>query len=139
MGKIKILKRVHVYDVYNKKFSEPTDILVEEGHIAKIGDISQDEQSTAEIIDCSGKYAMPGLFDSHTHLATLAILRPESKAWLLQSFLDKGFTQIRDVGGPIDNLKNLTQEITSGKLQGPDIFYSGPMLEKSPLHWEIYN
>jgi hypothetical protein len=34
---------------------------------------------------------------------------------------------------------NLTQEIISGKLQGPDIFYSGPMLEKSPLSWEIHN
>ena len=139
MGKPKILKQVHVYDVYTQTFSEPTDILIEEGNIAEVGKISLEKKPTAEVIDCSGKYAVPGMFESHTHLATLAILQPESKAWILQSFLDKGITQIRDVGGPIDNLRNLKHEITSGKLQGPDIFYSGPMLEKSPLLWEKYN
>ncbi|MFX0173522.1 MAG: hypothetical protein ACFE9L_16645 [Candidatus Hodarchaeota archaeon] len=36
-------------------------------------------------------------------------------------------------------MKPLSQEITTGKLLGPDIFYSGPMLEKSPLTWKRNN
>jgi len=135
----KILQNLQIYNVYKQKFSETTDILIENGLIKKINILSQENHPTAEVIDCSGKYAIPGLFESHAHLAALSVLGLENKKWLLQSFLDKGITQIRDVGGPLDFLKRLTQEITEGKLSGPDIFYSGPMLEKSPLTWKTNN
>jgi hypothetical protein len=139
MGKKIILKQVHVYDVYEQEFSKPTDILIEEGLIAKIGEILQEERLKCDIIDCVGKYAVPGLFDSHTHLASLVLYGEETKKWLLQSYLDNGITQIRDVGGQINDLQKLTEDITNGRLHGPDIFYSGPLLEKSPLTWGDIN
>lgn len=135
----KILQNLQIYNVDKQTFSETIDILIEKGVIRKIDNVPQEDHPIAEVIDCSGKYALPGLFESHAHLAFLSVLRPEHKKWVLQSFLDKGITQIRDVGGPLDFLKRLTQEITTGNLQGPDIFYSGPMLEKSPLTWKRNN
>jgi len=135
----KILQNLQIYNVDKQTFSETTDILIENGVIGKIDYVPLEDHHTAEVFDCSEKYALPGLFESHAHLALLSVLKPENKKWVLQSFLDKGITQIRDVGGPLDFLKRLTQEISTGKLKGPDIFYSGPMLEKSPLTWKRNN
>ena len=60
-------------------------------------------------------------------------------ARILEEFIKKGITQVRDVGGPFNVLKKMKEDINSNKIKGPEIFYAGPMLEKSPLHWEKFN
>jgi imidazolonepropionase-like amidohydrolase len=90
-------------------------------------------------IDCSGKYAVAGLFDCHTHLAQLALAGDDSLRLVLEGFAACGITQVRDVGGPIDVLSRMKHRIAGGEIAGPEIFYAGPMLEKSPLGWESLN
>ncbi len=53
-----------VYSTANRQF-EMADILAEDGVITKIAaHISADD---AEVVDCTGKYILPGLVDVHTH------------------------------------------------------------------------
>lgn len=50
------------------------DILIVDGKIAKIGRDIKDKEKDEEIIDASGKLAIPGLINGHTHLA-MTLLR----------------------------------------------------------------
>ncbi len=51
-----------------QKINEQKDLLIENGIIKKIGNISQNDFSSSEVFDFSGKYCVPGLFDMHVHL-----------------------------------------------------------------------
>ncbi len=112
----------------------------------------------ARRIDCTGQYILPGLFECHAHLGFLAAedesvgreIRAEVEIddavpserlgeWVLGDFVRRGVTQIRDVGSPIAIIKKFAEDIGRGKYPGPDVFYAGPMLEKSPLTWEKHN
>ena len=58
---------------------------------------------------------------------------------VLSDFVGRGVTQIRDLGGPVNILKDLRETSSSGAGAGPDIFYAGPMLEMPPLRGQQMN
>ena len=132
-----IIKQVNVFDSEKGIFIPAKDILVEEKFITEIHD-SIEIGITKKKIDCSGKYALPGLFECHGHLSFL-YKEGENRDKSLRQFVSSGITQVRDVGGSLPILKELKENIMSGRIIGPTIFYSGPMLERSPLTWEKYN
>lgn len=98
----------------------------------------------AEVIDGKGKFLMPGLIDNHVHLALNttsqmelldtnltsekldALTREEGKKMLL-----RGFTSIRDVGGPVFNVK---KEFDKRMHPGPRIYPSGAMISQTSGH-----
>lgn len=131
------LTKVRVFDVNTGAMTGPQDILIENGRIAGVGTFGT--PPGAVVIDCAGQYAVPGLFDCHTHVANLRLMGDSTMTAKLAQFVEKGITQLRDVGGPIAVLQPLRARIEAGELRGPDIFYSGPMLEKSPLLWAQQN
>jgi len=139
MNEHMLLKNSNVFDVEKGIFRNNIDILVENDIIKEIGKVSEAGEESLPHIDCSGKFALPGLFECHAHLAFLTTEGAATKQRMLKEFVLKGITQVRDVGGPLEILKKMTDEISSGELLGPEIFYAGPMLEKSPLHWEKFN
>ena len=149
-----LLKNVDLLDVRNDVLKNHVDILIEDGVIKKIGKVGQEDENLT-ILNCSGKFCLPGLFECHAHLALLTSPDAETKKQImddfgismddelekqvLKEFVVKGITHIRDVGGPVNNLKKLKDNISNGELVGPEIYYAGPMLEKSPLLWEEHN
>ncbi|HEY4805828.1 MAG TPA: amidohydrolase family protein [Paraburkholderia sp.] len=97
------------------------------------------------VIDCGGKVMMPGLIDMHWH----ALLAALPVATILQSDLSfvylaagaeaqrtllRGFTTVRDVGGPAFALK---QAIDAGMLSGPRIYPSGAMITTTGGHGDF--
>ena len=63
-----LLKNGHVIDPYNQ-INHVTDILVDDGKIAKVGRVTEE---TDNVIDAAGCYVTPGLIDHHCHLYPLA-------------------------------------------------------------------
>jgi dihydroorotase len=51
-----------------QKLNVKTDILIDNGIIAKIGGITKDDEKNSRVFELSGKYLTPGLFDMHVHL-----------------------------------------------------------------------
>lgn len=51
---------------------ENTDILVRDGKIAEIG-TALNAPTGATVVDATGKYVTPGIFDAHSHMAALSI------------------------------------------------------------------
>jgi len=85
----------------------------------------------AQIIDGTGKFVIPGLADFHLHL-TGAGEPTGSRDFFLPLLLANGITSVRDMGGYLEALRPLREEILSGKRIGPQIFYAGPYLDGDP-------
>jgi imidazolonepropionase-like amidohydrolase len=127
-----VLRGVMIFDPASGEMLNPQDVLIEGSCVSAVSK-GLGRYPNAIEIDCSGKYAVAGLFDCHTHLAHLALESDDSLRTALAAFPLRGITQVRDVGGPIDVLSGMAGRIASGEATGPEIFYAGPMLEASPL------
>lgn len=104
-----------------------TTVVVEGRRIATIGPAAQVPlPPNAAVIDGSGKWLIPGLVDMHVHVA-LCGGEPALLQWLAM-----GITTIRDVGGDVDVLVPLREEIERGAKDGSRIVTYGPMLDGTP-------
>ena len=133
-----LLQNIAVFNAESGRMNQPQDVLIDGEKIVAIRP-TKSKLDAADSIDCSGKYVIPGLCDSHTHLSFLTPQGEESLRAALAEFVHRGVLYVRDVGGPIDVISRMKSRITSGQLTGPEIFFTGPMFESSPLHWEQFN
>jgi imidazolonepropionase-like amidohydrolase len=82
----------------------------------------------ARIVDLSGRYLLPGLIDSHQHIATPPE-RAQALAWLRRQ-LYSGVTAIRDMADDVREVKALQAMGRRGEIAAPDIVY--PALVAGP-------
>ena len=81
----------------------------------------------ALVIDATGKYLIPGLWDMHVHLA----ISGNEKSFPM--YIANGITGIRDMGGDLDSIKKWRQQSAAGNLLAPHIVAAGPILDgKTP-------
>ncbi len=133
-----LLRNATVFDTKSGTMIPSQDVLIEGDKIIVVKQ-GKGKAKAKESIDCGGKYVIPGLCDSHTHLAFLTTQGEDAVRTELADFVRRGVLYVRDVGGPIEVMSELKDKITSGELLGPEIFYTGPMLESNPLHWADFN
>ncbi|GAB11316.1 putative peptidase M38 family protein [Gordonia araii NBRC 100433] len=141
-----LFRNVRILDVRAGRLGDPTDVMVRGNLIAAIG-TGQPAVPGAKIIDGRGRTLMPGLIDNHVHLvfgsATMDDLNDASKdtefyarAALTSAdqMLQRGFTSVRDVGGPIFPLK---AAIDRGKARGPRVWPSGAIISQTSGHGDF--
>ena len=78
-----------------------------------------------KVVDVAGQYVLPGLTDSHKHLAT-----PPARVWAeaeLKRDLYSGITSIRDMADDMRNVSDLSRAARIGEVPGPDIYYAALM------------
>ena len=76
----------------------------------------------ANVINCKGKYIVPGLWDMHVHLGN-------ATSAALPLFIVNGVTGVRDMGSrSFDSIQKWRQQIRSGQVTGPRIISPGPIL-----------
>jgi imidazolonepropionase-like amidohydrolase len=78
----------------------------------------------AQVVDASGKYLMPGLWDMHVHSESYNKGKKYSARLLAM-----GITGVRDMGTPLDDILRLRREIAEEKFLGPRMVVCGPLLE----------
>lgn len=135
----------NLIDVETGKVREDVSLLIENGHIQKIGK-NLPTPAGATVVDARGKWLLPGLIDSHIHLFQSGGLytRPDGidltkyrpyeteRKWLrdnmgdlLRRYLACGITTVIDVGGPMYQFAyrdRYNQRFTS-----PQILLTGPL------------
>jgi imidazolonepropionase-like amidohydrolase len=74
-----------------------------------------------QVIDVRGKFIIPGLINTHVHLATLAD-PPLARAYLRRE-LYSGVTSVRDMAGDVRLLAELKREAEFDEFASPDIYY----------------
>ena len=143
---VTLFENVRVFDGKSTSLSAASSVLVRGNIIERISTapIPVDRRADTRIIDGGGRTLMPGLIDNHWH-AMLARTTPA------QAFGDvgynnlvagdeatdtlmRGFTTIRDVGGPVFGLKRAIDE---GIVKGPRIYPSGAMITITSGHGDF--
>jgi imidazolonepropionase-like amidohydrolase len=79
------------------------------------------------VIDATGKFLIPGLWDMHVHTAV-----PGGRA-LLGLYVANGVTGVRDMDGDLARLRAFQRDIAAGGLAGPRMVVSGPYLAGQPV------
>lgn len=141
-----LFKDVRVLDVVGGRLGASTNVLVKGNVIAAIGPSTQ-ASNDAKIIEGKGRTLMPGLIDAHVHftfgaLPLTALYNPSTTADQVgaaaaksaSDMLLRGFTAVRDMGGPIFPLK---RAIDAGKLTGPRIWPSGAVISQTSGHGDF--
>lgn len=83
-----------------------------------------------KVINLTGKYVIPGLFDMHAHVANVlknSYNQSESE-YMLHMLLAYGVTTIRNPGGPTEQSVALKENVSEGKITGPQVFTAGQLL-----------
>jgi imidazolonepropionase-like amidohydrolase len=144
---VTVIENVRIFDGTHPTLAAPSNVLIRGNIIEKISTspIPTDRRADTQIIAGGGRVLMPGLSDAHWH-ATMVRTTP---AQLLSSgigysmllagaeataTLMRGFTSVRDMGGPAFDLKRAIDEEV---LPGPRIFPSGAVITISGGHGDF--
>ena len=139
-----LFKNVKVFDGKSDKLTASTSVLVVGNKIEKIGgDIAAPEKAT--VIDGGGRTLIPGLIDAHWHAMSVRPTPAEALTWDVgyanlvagaeaTDTLLRGFTTVRDVGGPAFGLKRAIDE---GVVAGPRIYPSGAIITITSGHGDF--
>jgi imidazolonepropionase-like amidohydrolase len=98
------------------------DIGISGNMIKQVGKIPKSKGKF--VIDAKEKFIIPGLCDMHVHFTDQRFS---------ELFLLNGVTSVRDVGNKTDFILSLREKINSGKLRGPTIFASGPIINNRKI------
>src|SRR5216684_5227969 len=104
-------------------------VVITGDHITSVSDAAKFQPpKNARVIDATGQYLIPGLWDMHVHSA-FGDWFPGGREIILPLFIANGVTGVRDMGGDIPVLFAWRSEIADGKIIGPRMVISGPMLD----------
>ena len=140
-----LFRNVRVFDGKSDRLMAPTSVLVRGNLIAAIGPDAVPAAAGATIVEGERRTLMPGLIDAHWHTLfirptpeqaihgdlgyTNLVAGVEARATLM-----RGFTTVRDMGGPSFGLKHA---IDSGIVEGPRIWPSGAMITITSGHGDF--
>ncbi|MCS4166036.1 amidohydrolase family protein [Sphingobacterium paramultivorum] len=143
-----LIENVKLLDYTTQTLTPPKHVLINGNTIQTISTSPIAAQGKNIVrIDAKGKTLIPGLIDVHVHLVFGALTMPQmmtnelSEEFLIntvglsaQQMLMRGFTSVRDVGGPIFPLK---AAIDKGKILGPRIWPSGAVVSQTAGHGDF--
>ena len=104
-------------------------VVIKNGRIETIVNSSQSVSANDKkdrIIDGSGKFLIPGLWDAHVHLTFIPEIDHET---YFKLFLKNGITSIRDTGAIIEKLQPSINYLKENPEKTPRLFYAGPLID----------
>ena len=143
-----VFRGVRVFDGRNPALTAPSDVVVRGNTIESVGPTAAElvpAGSDVRVIDGGGRVLMPGLIDAHWHATFAAV--PTQVAMTAdpgyvhlvagkeaERTLLRGFTSVRDAGGPSFGLKRAIDE---GVVAGPRIYPSGAFITQTAGHGDF--
>ena len=89
----------------------------------------------SEIVNLTGRFLIPGLFDMHAHVASVLSFSYNQTVSenTLKALLDNGVTTIRNPAGPTKESVALRDAVAAGQIKGPQIFTAGRLINALPF------
>ena len=144
---VTVFSNVRIFDGKSGVLSAPSHVLVRGNTIEKIATtpIPADRRADTVLIDGGGRTLMPGLIDNHWHAM---LVRPTPATIITADVgytnlvagaeatdtLMRGFTTVRDLGGPTFGLKRAIDE---GIVAGPRIYPCGAIITITGGHGDF--
>ena len=124
-----VFAHVTVIDTANGALHPDTFVIVSGDRIEQVGTKHHVKvPKDGKIIDATGKFMIPGLWDMHVH--SFFDDRAESgRDITLPLFIANGVTGVRDMGSDLDPVLQARKDIEEKRLLGPRMVISGPMLD----------
>ncbi len=122
-----VFTHVTVIDVTGMPSKSDMTVIVAGNRIEAIGKTGKVKTpKDAQIIDATGKYLIPGLWDMHVHT-----LSNERRETFFPLFIANGVTGVRDMGTstPLEQVNQFRREIADGTRLGPRIVTAGPIVD----------
>jgi imidazolonepropionase-like amidohydrolase len=138
---------VRIFDGRGNSLSPPSSVLVKGNAIERISTspIDAGAVNKVTVVDGGGRVLMPGLIDAHWHAFMASVpqmlLMTADPSYLqllaarqAEATLMRGFTTVRDLGGPVFGLKRAIDE---GAMVGPRIYPSGAFISQTSGHGDF--
>jgi imidazolonepropionase-like amidohydrolase len=142
-----LFSNVNVFNGRSLTLVRGMNVLVEGNKIKDLRAGSVAPPTGATVINGGGRTLMPGLIDNHVHIFLSSsterqMLAPDSSFDEMtarameesKQLLLRGFTSVRDVGGPIFHIK---RAIDRGEAPGPRVWPSGAMISQTSGHGDF--
>jgi imidazolonepropionase-like amidohydrolase len=140
-----LFRNVRIFDGKSSTLSTSSNVLVRGNKVERISTSPITVDAGTRVIDGGGRTLMPGLIDVHWHAM---LIRPTPAEAIsgdvgynnliagdeAKDTLMRGFTTVRDVGGPVFGLKHA---IDDGIVVGPRIYPSGAMITVTSGHGDF--
>lgn len=128
-----VISNATVVDVESGEAVPGRTIFVEGNRIVAVRPTAESAvPEGAELVDASGLYAIPGLWDAHVHSAA-------GVSWHFPLFVAHGVTSVRNLHTTVDtaleSTKSIKRRVASGELLGPRFLANGPIIDGSPPSW----
>jgi imidazolonepropionase-like amidohydrolase len=140
-----LITNVDLFDSRAGKLQKQVSVVVSDNRVSEVTE-KRPEGSFDRIIDGRGNVLLPGLIDTHVHLAIPAAIDESMElpwdylshlmAQRSREMLMRGFTSVRDLGGPVFGLRRAIEE---GIVDGPRIFPSGAFITQTSGHGDFRN
>jgi imidazolonepropionase-like amidohydrolase len=143
---VTLFENVRVFDGKGAALSAPSNVLIRGNIIERISaqPIAVDRRADTRIIEGGGRTLIPGLIDNHWHAMLVRPTPTESFGDVgynnlvagdeATDTLMRGFTTVRDVGGPVFGLR---RAIDGGIVKGPRIYPSGAVITVTSGHGDF--
>ena len=140
-----LFRNVRIFDGRGASLSAPSNVLIKGNLIARISTESIAAEPGVTSIAGNGRTLMPGLIDAHWHAMLIRLSPAQSIVGDVgynniaagveaTDTLMRGFTTVRDVGGPVFGLKAAIDE---GLIAGPRIYPSGAFITVTSGHGDF--
>ncbi len=138
-----LIRGARIFDGTSDDLKIGLDVLVRDGMIVQVGESLSDADAT--VVDADGRTLTPGMTDAHVHIMwndtieNLIYASPHEYAGAMaaqsaERMLMRGFTTVRDMGGPSFGLK---RAIDGGVVPGPRILPSGFFVSQTSGHGDF--
>ena len=126
-----IIKNISIIDPIDGLQSTKS-LVITDNTISMILDNDNELIDNNNVIDASGKYLIPGLWDAHIHFSFDTDLAP----FMPGLFLAHGVTSVRDTGGPIDLVVKMKDLSLNDPINNTNVYIAGPLIDGTP---NVYN
>jgi cytosine/adenosine deaminase-related metal-dependent hydrolase len=117
------ISNVTIIDGTDRPPIENATIVWRGGRITHIAS-GREIPARARVVDGTGKYLIPGLWNNDLHGPNYDKAPP-----LLKELIANGVTTVRDMGAPLTDIVRLRDAIGAGTILGPRLFIAGPLME----------
>jgi imidazolonepropionase-like amidohydrolase len=125
-----VITDVNIVDVRTGEIRPNQVVVIERNRIIAVGSRKETRypRNAPAILNGRGSFLIPGLWDMHVHLV-FGNWFPLAQQISLPLFVANGVTGVRDMGSELETVQSWRNEIEGGRLLGPRIMTSGPMLD----------
>lgn len=121
----------HVTVIDTETGAEATDqtVIISGDRIAAVQSTAVQIPAGAVVVDATGKYLIPGLWDMHVHGVS-----DVRAGWSYPLYIANGVTGVRDMWGP-SNANKFRAHLAGKKHDAPHLYLASPIVDGNPPVW----